>query len=162
MNNILVVVVRFGGRGQWPCAHRSTTRQRHPLCNYQRHAACRRKQEETASTVDSTCHRAWLMVLRVCTDRQHGGGDDATGPARVESALTPTHTLRTLDAAARGERQATRAAAAAAGPPTHGIIVSVLNEIHHQQNSIQINKILHEHGIKHKSKENIECRERCV
>lgn len=38
-------------------------------------------------------------------------------------------------------------------------LVSVLNEIHHQQNSIQINKILHEHGIKHKIKENTECRD---
>lgn len=72
----------------------------------------------------------------------------ATRP-RARSHLRSTHTQRALDSTT-------------APPHYDNYLVSVLNEIHHQQNSIQINKILHEHGIKHKSKENIECRERCV
>lgn len=87
--------------------------------------------------------------------RQHGGGEDAPGPRGRECAHT--YAVRTHRA------PSTRRLAARGDPPAnHDIILSVLNEIHHQQNSIQINKIVHEHGIKHKSKENIECRERCV
>lgn len=76
--------------------------------------------------------------------RQHGGSaaPAAAGPGgrrRRERAHTYAHT-------ARPRRP----------PPLyHNYLVSVLNEIHHQQNSIQINKILHEHGIKHKSKKTL-------
>lgn len=57
---------------------------------------------------------------------------------RTHSAASTGERLR------RGGRRPTRA--------TEQYLVSVLNEIHHQQNSIQINKILQEHGIKHKIK----------
>lgn len=75
---------------------------------------------------------------------------DSTAAAARECAHTYAHTAHPR-APTRPRRPR--------GPRTR---VSVLNEIHHQQNSIQINKIVHEHGRKHKSKENIECGERCV
>lgn len=88
-------------------------------------------------------------------------------PGCIECMLDSTAAPAvTATAATRRERAHTYAHTARPRllPPSHydNYLVSVLNEIHHQQNSIQINKILHEHGIKHKSKENIECRERCV
>ena len=123
MNNILVSGRRTGGRHRSACSSGNYEPQRMTR-------ACVRRE----------------LRSRLRRRAPHGGAADPHGAPRRESAHTYAHTAhprRGRPVWARGR----------VGERDHGPrdVVSVLNEIHHQ-NSIQINKIVHEHGIKHKVK----------